>query len=131
MSNRRRDQVGVSGDEESDMGTVFQSGVPLAQPTDLHAASRPVSRIGKRLDPFCTDRSTQLRFGIRSVRYLIDTCSIGRAIADDSARMEVTGKPIGLMDALIAAQALARQLTLITHDTRDFARIPRLRVLEI
>ncbi|HTK98145.1 MAG TPA: PIN domain-containing protein [Pseudomonadales bacterium] len=47
------------------------------------------------------------------------------------ARMEVTGKPIGLMDTLIAAQALGRQLTLITHDTRDFARIPRLRVLEI
>ena len=35
------------------------------------------------------------------------------------------------MDTLIAAQALARQLILITHDTRDFARIPRLRVLEI
>lgn len=47
------------------------------------------------------------------------------------AQMEGTGKPIGLMDTLIAAQALARQLTLITHNTRDFARVPRLRVLEI
>jgi tRNA(fMet)-specific endonuclease VapC len=129
------------------------------------------------------------------VRYLIDTSSIGRAIADDSwrlrsaisslgidqigasvvtimeieyglarrrvrqaklvrdllqlfhpvvfdeqdaamagslrAQMEGIGKPVGLMDTLIAAQALARQLTLITHNTRDFARVPRLRVLEI
>lgn len=129
------------------------------------------------------------------MRYLIDTSSIGRAIADDSwrfrsaisslgidqigasvvtimeieyglarrrvrqaklvrdllqlfhpvafdeqdavmagslrAQMEGIGKPVGLMDTLIAAQALARQLTLITHNTRDFARVPRLRVLEI
>ena len=130
MSNRRRDQVGVSGDEESDMGTVFQSGVPLAQPTDLHAASRPVLRIGKRLDPFCADRSTQLRFGIRSVRYLIDTCSIGRAIADDTHPNGSDRKTDRLDGYAIAAQALGRQLTLITHDTRDFARIPRLLVLE-
>jgi tRNA(fMet)-specific endonuclease VapC len=129
------------------------------------------------------------------VRYLIDTSSIGRAIADDTwrlrraisnlgidqigasvmtvmeieyglarhrvrqasvvrdllrtfrpvafdehdaamagslrAQMERIGKPIGLMDTLIAAQALARELTLVTHDTDDFARVPRLRILEI
>jgi tRNA(fMet)-specific endonuclease VapC len=129
------------------------------------------------------------------VRYLIDTSSIGRAIADDTwrlrraisnlgidqigtsvmtvmeieyglarrrvrhskiirdllrlfnpvafderdaatagslrAQMEGGGKPIGLMDTLIAAQALTRGLTLISHDTDDFARVPRLRILEI
>ena len=47
------------------------------------------------------------------------------------AQMEGSGKPIGLMDTLIAAQALTRGLTLITHDTDDFARVPRLRILEI
>ena len=38
------------------------------------------------------------------------------------------GAPIGPYDTLIAGQALARDLTLVTHNTRDFARIPGLRL---
>lgn len=38
------------------------------------------------------------------------------------------GTPIGPNDLLIAAQALATDLTLITANTREFARVPSLRV---
>jgi len=35
------------------------------------------------------------------------------------------------MDTRIAAQALVRGLTVITHNTREFARVDELRVLEL
>ena len=38
------------------------------------------------------------------------------------------GTPIGPYDVLIAGQAVARSLTLVTHNTCEFLRIPRLRV---
>lgn len=47
------------------------------------------------------------------------------------AQMEKSGQPIGLMDTLIAAQALVRNLILITHNVAEFARVPRLRILEL
>ena len=38
------------------------------------------------------------------------------------------GTPIGPYDVLIAGQARARQLTLVTHNTAEFARVPYLRI---
>jgi tRNA(fMet)-specific endonuclease VapC len=45
------------------------------------------------------------------------------------AQLEAHGTPIGAMDLLIAAQALSANLTIITNNTREFSRIPSLRVL--
>ena len=36
------------------------------------------------------------------------------------------GRPIGVMDLLIAATALAAQATLVTGNTREFSRVPGL-----
>lgn len=44
------------------------------------------------------------------------------------AAVEANGTPIGSMDYLIAAIALANDLTLVTHNTREFFRVPGLRV---
>ncbi len=44
------------------------------------------------------------------------------------ASLERQGQPIGPYDMLIAAQAVARGLTLVTNNTREFARVPRLTV---
>ncbi len=38
------------------------------------------------------------------------------------------GRPIGDMDTLIAAHALAEDLILVTHNTRHFEKIPRLKL---
>lgn len=43
------------------------------------------------------------------------------------AHLANLGTPIGAYDSLIAGQALARGLTLVTHNTREFARVPNLR----
>lgn len=42
------------------------------------------------------------------------------------AELEEAGTPIGSLDTLIAAQALAHHLILVTNNTREFARVPRL-----
>lgn len=44
------------------------------------------------------------------------------------AILEAQGTPIGSLDLLIAAQALSLDLTLVTNNTREFFRIPDLRV---
>jgi tRNA(fMet)-specific endonuclease VapC len=38
------------------------------------------------------------------------------------------GTPIGPYDVLIAGQAKARKLTLVTHNTTEFQRVPGLKV---
>jgi tRNA(fMet)-specific endonuclease VapC len=39
-----------------------------------------------------------------------------------------SGTPIGPYDVLIAGQAVARGLILVTHDTAEFARVPGLQI---
>ncbi|MBM3236919.1 type II toxin-antitoxin system VapC family toxin [Candidatus Poribacteria bacterium] len=44
------------------------------------------------------------------------------------ANLEKAGTPIGPNDLLIAAIALANELTLVTHNTREFGRIEKLKI---
>lgn len=44
------------------------------------------------------------------------------------AYLEKTGKPIGPYDMQIAAQAMTRNLTVITHNYDEFSRIPWIKV---
>ena len=40
------------------------------------------------------------------------------------AQLESAGITIGVLDAMIAAQGVANNLTIVTHNTREFLRIP-------
>lgn len=51
-----------------------------------------------------------------------------RAAAHQRLQLASRGTPIGPYDLLIAGQALARDLTLVTGNTREFGRIEGLRV---
>lgn len=44
------------------------------------------------------------------------------------ATLEAQGLPIGAVDTLIAAQAVRYNLTLVTNNVREFARIPNLAI---
>lgn len=44
------------------------------------------------------------------------------------ARLEERGQPIGPLDTLIGAHALASGRVLVTHNTREFRRVPGLTV---
>jgi len=51
-----------------------------------------------------------------------------RQAGEIRAALAAAGTPIGPYDVLIAGQAMARTLTLITHNTREFERVPGLHV---
>ena len=44
------------------------------------------------------------------------------------AHLERQGTPIGPNDLMIASIALARDLTLVTHNAREFSRVPNLKI---
>jgi len=48
--------------------------------------------------------------------------------AEVRAHLERAGTPIGELDTLLGAHALARGATLVTNNTRHFERVPGLRV---
>jgi tRNA(fMet)-specific endonuclease VapC len=50
------------------------------------------------------------------------------AYARVRAKLERAGTPIGPLDTLIASQALARKLTLVTNNEREFQRVSGLHV---
>jgi tRNA(fMet)-specific endonuclease VapC len=50
------------------------------------------------------------------------------AYAQVRAKLERAGAPIGPLDTLIASQAVARKLTLVTNNEREFMRVTGLRV---
>ena len=51
-----------------------------------------------------------------------------RAVGAVRAALAAAGAGIGPYDVLIAGQALARRVTLVTHDLREFGRVEGLRV---
>ena len=51
-----------------------------------------------------------------------------RHAGDVRAHLASKGTPIGPYDVLIAGQARARKLTLVTHNTTEFQRVPGLKV---
>jgi tRNA(fMet)-specific endonuclease VapC len=44
------------------------------------------------------------------------------------AALAAKGTPVGPYDVLIAGQAIAREMVLVTHNTKEFARVPDLRM---
>lgn len=56
------------------------------------------------------------------------TSSDAVAYAQLRSKLERAGTPIGPLDTLIAAQALARKLVLVTNDEREFGRVAGLRL---
>jgi len=51
-----------------------------------------------------------------------------RRAGEIRAHLASKGTPIGPYDVLIAGQAKARKLTLVTHNTTEFQRVPGLKV---
>jgi tRNA(fMet)-specific endonuclease VapC len=51
-----------------------------------------------------------------------------RQAGEVRALLAAQGTPIGPYDVLIAGQAVARDMVLITHNTNEFGRVPGLRV---
>jgi tRNA(fMet)-specific endonuclease VapC len=64
------------------------------------------------------------------MRYLLQPMNVeaARLAGQVRAKLERVGQPIGSYDLLIAGIALAHNLTVVTSNTREFERVPGLRV---
>jgi tRNA(fMet)-specific endonuclease VapC len=114
-------------------------------------ALRGQGRVGARLlaqnpSDLCMSSLTlaELRFGAeakrsRKLHRLIDAFAEGvPALPFDAeaagrfgvvaAALAKAGTPIGVVDTLIAAHALARDLTLVSNNTKHFERVARLKL---
>jgi len=107
----------------------------------------PVRRLSA-IDPdaVCTSIivACELRFGARRKASDVLTLRVDRLLeavtvlafdapadehyADIRSTLERAGTPIGSHDLFIAAHARSRDMTLVTHNTREFERVPGLRV---
>ena len=56
------------------------------------------------------------------------TVADARKAGEIRAVLAAAGTPIGPYDVLIAGQALARDVTLVIRNVREFSRVPGLRV---
>jgi tRNA(fMet)-specific endonuclease VapC len=65
---------------------------------------------------------------LRDLEPLAFTREDAQAAGEIRALLKAAGLPIGPYDVLIAGQAKARGLTLVTHNTREFARVDGLTV---
>lgn len=80
--------------------------------------------IARSTDP--TKRRRQLARLLDAVSVLpFDRPAAARA-AEVRVALERKGQPIGPLDTLIAATALANRATLVTHNTAEFKRVPNL-----
>ena len=64
------------------------------------------------------------------VRVLSFDENCARAAARIRVRLESAGTPIGPMDTLIAGTALGHSAILVTHNTREFSRVPGLQLAD-
>jgi len=79
---------------------------------------------------FCSTRQQANLQDLGSFLRLIPSLAFDEQSALEFGRIQgelkQIGRPTGVMDALIAAVARSRQLTLVTHNTRDFININNL-----
>lgn len=73
-------------------------------------------------------RRQQLDALISLVSILPFEAGAAKAAAAVRAGLETAGTPIGPYDTLIAGIALSNQAILVTHNTKEFSRVERLRL---
>ncbi|CAM5603349.1 tRNA(fMet)-specific endonuclease VapC [Aquamicrobium terrae] len=80
-------------------------------------------------------RSEKVAFNLETLRLVFTDLAIldfdredARVAGEIRADLKRRGTPIGPYDTLIAGQAMARRLTLVTNNTGEFSRIVGLRI---
>ena len=85
-------------------------------------------RTGAAKSTFGARTTRLLENFLRPLTVLDFTSDDALAYAAVRAKLERAGTPIGPLDTLIAAQAVARKLTLVSNNEREFKRIAGLRL---
>lgn len=75
-------------------------------------------------------RERQLKRLLSEIHLLSFDEKSTRIAANIRATLESKGTPIGVLDILIASIALANDLTVVTHNTKEFSRIASLKITD-
>jgi tRNA(fMet)-specific endonuclease VapC len=98
-------------------------------PSELCISSITLAELGFGAE---SKKSQKLRRTNRSFISDVAVVPFDEAAADRfavvAAGLAKAGTPIGVLDTLVAAQALAMSLTMVTNNTRHFSRVPGLKV---
>ncbi len=84
--------------------------------------------IGRAQKPNAKRQALAALLGAVRVLSFDENCA--RAAARIRVRLESAGTPIGPMDTLIAGTALGHSAVLVTHNTREFSRVPGLQLAD-
>ncbi|MGD1862835.1 MAG: type II toxin-antitoxin system VapC family toxin [Leptolyngbyaceae cyanobacterium] len=83
---------------------------------------------------YCSQRITQNLAEVDKLLSLLSVLPFDQIAAEEfgkiQGKLRQMGKPTGEMDALIAAIALSRGDTVVTHNTRHFENIPHLLLVD-
>jgi tRNA(fMet)-specific endonuclease VapC len=85
-------------------------------------------RFGLALNPVAVRLRERIELLLDSMRRIPLGWNVVPHYATLRARLQKKGTPIGPNDLWLAAHALAEDLTLVTANEREFARVPHLRV---
>lgn len=98
-------------------------------PSDLCISSITLAELGFGAE---LKKSQKLRRAIRGFVSDVAVVPFDEAAAERFSVVAVAlanaGTPIGVLDTLVAAQALSLGLTVVTNNTRHFSRVPGLKV---
>jgi tRNA(fMet)-specific endonuclease VapC len=99
-------------------------------PEDLamSVVSRGEAEFGLRASATRRDTERRMRGLLDSVQCLPVTEQVAVEYGDIRSSLQRAGTPIGHNDMWIAAHARSLGLTVVSHNTREFSRVARLRV---
>jgi tRNA(fMet)-specific endonuclease VapC len=75
-------------------------------------------------------RIQQVQQLLNQVNLVMFDSDAALAAATIRAQLEQQGTPIGPMDVLIAGIAVALQATLVTHNVKEFSRVPGIAIVD-
>lgn len=83
---------------------------------------------GRESSQRCDETAAHLSALLETIQVLPLSLDAGARYGEIRADLERRGRSIGANDTWIAAHALAENLTLVTNNEREFARVPGLRI---
>ncbi len=94
----------------------------------ISVITRAETRFGLALLSAQDKRRVSINLLLQEIPALAWTPEAADRYGEIASHLHKTGKPIGEMDAMIAAQAIVADLTLVTHNTRHFKRVDGLKL---
>ena len=100
------------------------------EPSDIAISSITVFELeyGAAKSKWCEETKRKLAVFLSPFTILPFSTEDAIAAGQVRAQLEKSGRPIGPYDTLIAAQGISRGLTVVTHNTNEFIRVPGIKL---